>query len=125
MIKTSVVVKADPGFDGRPIALLVQEASQYASKVYIQVAEKNINAKSIMGMMSLNLIGGEEITVVTDGEDEQKAAEGIKFSYMNIIYAALIRILAERPQLNRFAMNGTLYARNQILVSLAIKKKSF
>ena len=55
MIKTSVVVKADPGFDGRPIALLVQEASQYASKVYIQVAEKNINAKSIMGMMSLNL----------------------------------------------------------------------
>ena len=35
MIKTSVVVKADPGFDGRPIALLVQEASQYASKVYI------------------------------------------------------------------------------------------
>lgn len=53
---------------------------------------------------------------------DRKAAEGIKFSYMNIIYAALVRILAERPQLNRFAMNGTLYARNQILVSLAIKK---
>ena len=81
MIKTSVVVKADPGFDGRPIALLVQEASQYASKVYIQVAE---NAKSIMGMMSLNLIGGEEITVVTDGEDEQKAAEGIKTFFANV-----------------------------------------
>lgn len=48
MIKTSVVVKADPGFDGRPIALLVQEASQYASKVYIQVAEKNINAKRVL-----------------------------------------------------------------------------
>lgn len=84
MIKTSVVVKADPGFDVRPIALLVQEASQYASKVYIQVAEKNINAKSIMGMMSLNLIGGEEITVVTDGEDEQKAAEGIKTFFANV-----------------------------------------
>ena len=79
MIKTSVVVKADPGFDGRPIALLVQEASQYASKVYIQVAEKNINAKSIMGMMR-----GEEITVVTDGEDEQKAAEGIKTFFANV-----------------------------------------
>ena len=39
MIKESVVVKADPGFDGRPIALLVQEASQYASTVYIQVGE--------------------------------------------------------------------------------------
>ena len=46
MIKESVVVKADPGFDGRPIALLVQEASQYASTVYIQVGEKHINAKS-------------------------------------------------------------------------------
>ena len=78
MIKTPVVVKADKGLDGRPIALLVQEASQYASKVYIHVGEKNINAKSIMGMMSLNLVGGDEITVVTDGEDEKKAAEGIK-----------------------------------------------
>ena len=78
MIKTSVVVKADKGLDGRPIALLVQEASQYASKVYIQVGEKNVNAKSIMGMMSLSLAGGDQITVVTDGEDEQKAAEGIK-----------------------------------------------
>ena len=78
MIKTSVVVKADKGLDGRPIALLVQEASQYASKVYIQVGEKNVNAKSIMGMMSLSLTGGDQITVVTDGEDEQKAAEGIK-----------------------------------------------
>ena len=78
MIKTSVVVKADKGLDGRPIALLVQEASQYASKVYIQVGEKNVNSKSIMGMMSLSLTGGDQITVVTDGEDEQKAAEGIK-----------------------------------------------
>ena len=78
MIKTSVVVRSDRGFDGRPIALLVQKASQYASKVYIQVGEKNINAKSIMGMMSLTLSGGEQLTVVTDGEDEKKAVEDIK-----------------------------------------------
>lgn len=78
MIKTSVVVRTGNDFDGRPIALLVQQASQYASKVYIQVGEKNINAKSIMGMMSLSLTGGDQITVVTDGEDEKKAAEGIK-----------------------------------------------
>ena len=82
MIKTSVVVKADKGLDGIPIALLVQEASQYASKVYIQVGEKNINAKSIMGMMSLSLAGGDEITVVTDGEDEKKAAEGIRSFFL-------------------------------------------
>ena len=83
MIKTPVVAKKEDGFDGRPIALLVQEASQYASKVYIQIGEKNINAKSIMGMMSLSLENGERITVVTDGEDEKKAAEGIRTFFAN------------------------------------------
>ena len=73
MIKTSVVVKADKGLDGRPIALLVQEASQYASKVYIQVGEKNVNAKSIMGMMSLVLTAGDSVTICADGEDQEKA----------------------------------------------------
>ena len=53
---------------------------------------------------------------------DRKAKEGIKLSYMNIIYAAIVRIIAERPYLNRFAMNGSLYARNQIFFSLAIKK---
>ena len=78
MIETPVVIKHDKGLDGRPIALLVQEASQYSSSVYIQVDGKKINAKSIMGMMSLNLSEGEKLTVVTEGEDEQVAAEGIK-----------------------------------------------
>lgn len=78
MIKTPVVVRQERGLDGRPIALLVQEASQYTSKVYIEVGKKKINAKSIMGMMSLNLIEGTEIMVLTEGEDEAKAAEGIK-----------------------------------------------
>lgn len=83
MIETPVVVKHDNGLDGRPIALLVQEASQYASTVYIQVAGKKINAKSIMGMMSLSLKEGESLTVVTEGTDESKAAEGIKVFFTN------------------------------------------
>lgn len=83
MIETPVVVKHDKGLDGRPIALLVQEASQYASTVFIQIDGKRINAKSIMGMMSLSLSEGERLTVVTDGEDEQKAAEGIKTFFTN------------------------------------------
>ncbi len=78
MIETPVIVKHEKDLDARPIALLVQEASQYASKIFIQVDNKKINAKSIMGMMSLNLSDGEEVTVLTDGEDEVKAAEGIK-----------------------------------------------
>jgi hypothetical protein len=53
----------------------------------------------------------------------KKDAEGIKISYMNIIYAALIRIIAEKPCLNRFIINGRTYARNGIYISLAIKKE--
>lgn len=82
MIEVPVVVRQENGLDGRPIALLVQEASQYASKVYIKVENKSINAKSIMGMMSLSLAEGEEVTILTEGEDEEKAAEGIKTFFM-------------------------------------------
>ena len=53
---------------------------------------------------------------------DKKAEDGIKFSYMHIVYAALVRIIAERPRLNRFAINAAIYARNKIYVSLAIKK---
>ena len=57
-----------------------------------------------------------------DAYISKKAEEGIKLSYMNVIYAALVKLLAERPNLNRFVMNGKIYDRNQIYISLAIKK---
>lgn len=53
----------------------------------------------------------------------KKEEEGIRMSYMNIIYAALVRMLAEKPALNRFVMDGRTYARNGITISLAIKKE--
>ena len=52
----------------------------------------------------------------------KKAEENIRISYMQIIYAAMVRLIAQRPQLNRFIMNGRTYARNEIYISLAIKK---
>ena len=52
----------------------------------------------------------------------KKDAEGIKMSYMSIIYAAVVRIIAQRPSLNRFVVNGKVYARNSIDVCLTIKK---
>ena len=74
MIKKPVKIQLSEGLDARPIALLVQEASQYSSSVYIEVDQKQVNAKSIMGMMSLTLLPGEEITVVANGTDEKEAA---------------------------------------------------
>ena len=83
MIETPVIVGHEDGIEGRPIALLVQEASQYASKVYIQVDNKKINAKSIMGMMTLGLIAGQSITVEADGADEDQAVSEIEKYLIN------------------------------------------
>lgn len=60
-----------------PIAMFVQVASQYESKIYLEVDDKRINAKSIMGMMSLALSPGDELLVSCDGTDELSAIEGI------------------------------------------------
>ena len=84
MVKTPITIHLSEGLDARPIALLVQEASQYTSKILIEVENKQINAKSIMGMMSLRLLPGEEITVVTDGSDEVAAAQGMETFFANV-----------------------------------------
>ena len=84
MIKKPITIQLSEGLDARPIALLVQEASQYSSTVYIEVADKQVNAKSIMGMMSLRLTPGEEITVVANVADEEVAAKGIETFLVNV-----------------------------------------
>ncbi len=78
MIQRSMTIQLTSGLEARPVAVLVQKASQYDSKVYIQAEGKKVNAKSIMGMMSLGLNMGEEVTVIADGEDETAAVESIE-----------------------------------------------
>ena len=78
MIRRPVIIQKDMDKEDHPIALLVQEASQYDSQVYIEVDNKKINAKSIMGIMSLRLEKGLNITVVSDGSDEEAAASGVE-----------------------------------------------
>jgi catabolite repression HPr-like protein len=58
--------------------MLVQVASQHESSVYIEAEGKKVNAKSIMGMMSLALGSGESVTVIADGSDEQEAMTSIE-----------------------------------------------
>ena len=78
MSKKEIVIADVVDKYDNPIAELVQVACQFSSSLYLVRGNHRINAKSIMGMMSLSLADGEEITVVTDGEDEQRAAESIK-----------------------------------------------
>ena len=77
MTKKEITIQLDSGLETRPVALLVQVASQYDSDIYIESDNKCINAKSIMGMMSLNLANGDLLTVSTDGADEEAAMEEI------------------------------------------------
>ena len=77
MIRKPVTIQNNMDMEDRPVAHLVQEASQYASQVYIVMGSKKINAKSIMGMMSLGLAEGEKITIIANGPDEDAAVDAI------------------------------------------------
>lgn len=77
MIEKTVVVSMSGDAEERPVAVLVQIASRYESKVYLVSGDKKINAKSIMGMMSMDFANGEEFTVVADGTDEVMAVKEI------------------------------------------------
>ncbi|BCN32529.1 HPr family phosphocarrier protein [Anaeromicropila herbilytica] len=78
MVSKQITIKIPTGLEARPVALLVQVASQYESSIYVEAEEKKVNAKSIMGMMSLGLAAGEEVTVIADGDDEEVAMENIE-----------------------------------------------
>ena len=78
MVVRDILVNLEHGLEARPIALLVQVASQYDSSIYIESEGKRVNAKSIMGMMTLVLSAGDKIVVSADGKDEEEALNGVE-----------------------------------------------
>ena len=78
MIKKPITIQISNGLEARPVAMLVQVASQYVSNIYLESEERKVNAKSIMGMMSLGLDTGESVTVSVDGADEEEAMKSIE-----------------------------------------------
>lgn len=77
MMEKSMKLQLTGQMEARPIAMLVQVASQYDSTVYLETEGKKVNAKSIMGMMSLASSMGSEIRIITDGSDEEQAMAGM------------------------------------------------
>lgn len=63
--------------DQSPVAMIVQVSGHYESSVYLIQGSKSVNAKSIMGMMTMMFAGNEEITIEADGKDEAQAVESI------------------------------------------------
>ena len=72
-MEKTITIKLASGLEARPIAMLVQIASQYQSSIYVEGPNRKVNAKSIMGMMTMGLNAGEQITVIADGADEEEA----------------------------------------------------
>lgn len=84
MTKETITINLENGLEATPAAMLVQVASRYESKIYITSADGavRVNAKSIMGMMSLGLNAGECVVVEAEGSDEKEAVDNIE-SYLS------------------------------------------
>lgn len=78
MIQRSMQIQLANGLEARPVAVLVQKASMFDSEIYIKAEGKKVNAKSIMGMMSLGLNMGEEVTITANGNDEEAAVANLE-----------------------------------------------
>lgn len=78
MISKNITINIPTNMEARPVALLVQVASQFESSIYVELQDKKVNAKSIMGMMTLSFNEGEEVTIITKGVDEEEAMEKIE-----------------------------------------------
>jgi len=78
VVRETVVVKLKTGLQARPAALFVQEANRYAADVFVEVKDKRVNAKSIMGIMSLAIRPGTEITLIAEGSDAEQAVSSLK-----------------------------------------------
>ena len=77
MISKTITIQLPSGLEARPVAMLVQVASQYESAIYVQSEQRRVNAKSIMGMMTLALGSGDNVTVEAEGSDEEATAKAI------------------------------------------------
>jgi len=71
----TVVIQNRAGIHARPAALLVQETKRFSSNIYFEKGNDRINAKSIIGVITLGAAYGTEIKIIAEGEDEQAAVE--------------------------------------------------
>lgn len=77
MVEKQVEVKLKTGLQARPAAMFVQEANRFSSDVFLEKEGKKVNAKSIMGLMSLAINAGSVVTLTVEGKDEIEAIEAL------------------------------------------------
>src|SRR5690625_7945419 len=77
MHKKTYKITAETGVHARPATLLVNKAGEYESEIELHYKDKNVNLKSIMGVMSLGIPQGAEVTMTAEGHDAEDAIAGV------------------------------------------------
>ena len=72
-----VFVKNQVGLHARPATFFIQKANEYKSSIWVEKEERRVNAKSLLGVLSLGIVGGITIRIIADGPDEEQAVEGL------------------------------------------------
>ena len=77
MVKKEVIVTNNIGLHARPATFFIQKANTYKSSVWVEKDERKVNAKSLLGVLSLGIAKGMSITLIADGQDEVGAIDGL------------------------------------------------
>ena len=75
MVTKEVVINNQVGLHARPATFFIQKANEFKSSIWIEKDERRVNAKSLLGVLSLGIVKGSTITLVADGADEQEAID--------------------------------------------------
>lgn len=77
MFVKDVVVQNQVGLHARPATFFIQKSNEFKSSIWVEKDERRVNAKSLLGVLSLGIVGGTSIRIIADGSDEQQAVEGL------------------------------------------------
>ena len=77
MFVKDVTVENQVGLHARPATFFIQKANEYKSSIWVEKEERRVNAKSLLGVLSLGIMGGTDIRIIADGSDEEEAVEGL------------------------------------------------
>ena len=77
MFVKDVTVENQVGLHARPATFFIQKANEFKSSIWVEKRERRVNAKSLLGVLSLGIMGGTDIRIIADGSDEKEAVEGL------------------------------------------------
>lgn len=77
MYVKDVTVQNQVGLHARPATFFIQKANEYKSSIWVEREERRVNAKSLLGVLSLGIMGGTKIRIIAGGSDEEEAVEGL------------------------------------------------